>query len=127
MNPPSPRFDQSFVRKQRQRLMELRAELLRATRAGETEEQDVNSQSQDEAYELEEDAQKLAMLELEETLVARDLRRLAQVDRALAKIEDATYGLSDVSGRPIPKERLEAMPEAVDTVEEQAARGAQVS
>jgi DnaK suppressor protein len=62
------------------------------------------------------------MLEVEGTLVAHDLGRLAQVERALAKIEEGTYGLSDVSGRPIPQERLEAMPEAIDTVEEQAAR-----
>jgi len=36
----------------------------------------------------------------------------------LSKIEDGTYGLSDVSGRPIAKERLEAMPEAIDAVED---------
>jgi DnaK suppressor protein len=122
MNPATSRFDQSFMRKQHQRLIKLRAALQSATRAGETKEKDIISQSQDGAQEQEEDAQKLAMLEVEGTLVAHDLGRLAQVERALAKIEEGTYGLSDVSGRPIPQERLEAMPEAIDTVEEQAAR-----
>ena len=122
MNPATSRFDQSFMRKQHQRLIKLRAALQSATRAGETKEKDIISQSQDGAQEQEEDAQKLAMLEVEGTLVAHDLGRLAQVERALAKIEEGTYGLSDVSGRPISKERLEAMPEAIDTVEEQAAR-----
>jgi DnaK suppressor protein len=124
MNPASSRFDQSFLRSQRQRLIELRAALQGATRTGEIEEKDIISQSQDGAQEMEEDAQKLAMLEVQGTLMARDFDRLAQVERALAKIEEGTYGLSDVSGRPIPKERLEAMPEAIGTVEEQASASA---
>jgi DnaK suppressor protein len=45
--------------------------------------------------------------------------RLEQVQRALRKIGEGTYGLSDGSGEPIPKGRLEALPEAVRTVEEQ--------
>jgi DnaK suppressor protein len=118
MNPASSRFDQAFVQKQRRRLMELRAQLRDATRTGEAEETGLNSQSQGEPNEFEDDAQKLAMLDVEGTLVAHDLRRLAQVERALAKIEDGTYGLSDSSGRPISKERLEAMPEAIDAVED---------
>lgn len=43
---------------------------------------------------------------------------LSLVERALAKIEDGTYGFSDLSGEPIPKERLDAMPHATMTVEE---------
>ena len=57
-------------------------------------------------------------------MVARDMQRLSYVDRALRKIEDGTYGFSDASGDAIPAERLEAMPEAIFTVEEQAAREA---
>jgi DnaK suppressor protein len=58
------------------------------------------------------------MLEVDGTLVAHDLRRLALVERALAKIDDGSYGVSDVSGRSIAKERLEAMPEAVDSIDD---------
>jgi RNA polymerase-binding transcription factor DksA len=43
---------------------------------------------------------------------------LAQVDRALARIADGTYGTSEVSGRPIPRERLEARPSATTLVDE---------
>jgi DnaK suppressor protein len=118
MKESSSRLDPAFIRQQHQRLVELRAQLRRATRAGEAEEGGLNSQSQNEAREFEEDAQKLALLEVEGTLVAHDLRRLALVERALSKIEDGTYGLSDVSGRPIAKERLEAIPEAIDAVED---------
>ena len=42
---------------------------------------------------------------------------LAQVDRAFQKFEEGTYGVCDVSGRPIPVNRLEAIPYATLTVE----------
>jgi DnaK suppressor protein len=48
--------------------------------------------------------------------------RLRAIERALAKIDEGTYGLSDLSGDPIPKGRLEAMPEAVLTIQEEEAR-----
>jgi RNA polymerase-binding protein DksA len=37
---------------------------------------------------------------------------LEQVDRALEKIEEGTYGLCDRCGQPIEEGRLQAMPEA---------------
>jgi DnaK suppressor protein len=46
-------------------------------------------------------------------------RRLENIERALQKIDEGTYGLSDESGEPIPKGRLEAVPEAIRTVDEQ--------
>ncbi|MBC7805079.1 MAG: hypothetical protein H7145_02905 [Akkermansiaceae bacterium] len=51
-------------------------------------------------------------------LTENERNTLAQVERALAKIEDGTYGLSDISGAKIAKERLDAMPHATLTVEE---------
>jgi DnaK suppressor protein len=45
--------------------------------------------------------------------------RLAQIDRALEKIKAGTYGFSDVSGDPIGEERLNAVPEATNTLREQ--------
>jgi len=41
---------------------------------------------------------------------------LRQVDRALEKIEEGTYGICDVSQKEIPKARLEAIPYATMTV-----------
>ena len=46
-------------------------------------------------------------------------RMLGKVNRALQKIEDGTYGLSDIDGTPIPEARLEALPYAVTTVEQE--------
>ena len=53
---------------------------------------------------------------------AEDLRvRLAAIERAEQRLADGTYGRSIDTGRPIPDARLEAVPWAERTVEEQAA------
>jgi DnaK suppressor protein len=58
--------------------------------------------------------------ELDEGL-SEDLRReLEAVERAEARLAAGTYGLSVVSGKPIPDERLEAIPTAERTAEEEA-------
>ena len=58
--------------------------------------------------------------ELNEGL-ADDLREdLAAVERAEARLAEGTYGISVVSGKPIPDERLEAVPTADRLVDEQA-------
>jgi DnaK suppressor protein len=65
-------------------------------------------------------ASDLSQDELREGL-ADDLREeLASVDRAEARLAAGTYGRSIESGRPIPDERLEALPTAERTVEEEA-------
>jgi DnaK suppressor protein len=57
--------------------------------------------------------------ELDEGL-AEDLRaELAAVERAEERLERGTYGLSIESGEPIPDARLEAIPWAERTAEEQ--------
>lgn len=44
---------------------------------------------------------------------------LAALERAEARLAAGTYGLSVESGKPIPDERLEAVPTAERTLEEQ--------
>jgi RNA polymerase-binding transcription factor len=57
--------------------------------------------------------------ELDEGL-SDDLRgRLAALGRAEQRLAAGTYGLSIESGRPIPDRRLEALPTAERTVEEE--------
>lgn len=46
-------------------------------------------------------------------------RELAEVDAALQRVDDGTYGVSEISGRPIPEERLRAVPHARTLVDEQ--------
>ncbi len=67
---------------------------------------------------LEDEATLLYEREAEIDENARDRKELAQVKRALERIEQGTYGLSEVSGKPIPIERLEAVPYATTLVDE---------
>ena len=50
---------------------------------------------------------------------AKEIGVLKQIDRALEKIEEGTYGLCDVSGEKISLKRLEAIPYATMTVKAQ--------
>ena len=120
MQTPKPRLDAAFLEKQRQTLLRLRASLVEGAQDAESEEAAVNADEDGAAVEFEDDAQRLDTLEREGNLVARGVDRLQRVDRALEKIKEGTYGLSDISGKPIPGERLEAVPEAICTVEEEA-------
>ena len=49
--------------------------------------------------------------------------QLASLERAEARLSAGNYGVSVDSGQPIPDARLEALPTAERTVEEQQARG----
>jgi RNA polymerase-binding transcription factor DksA len=51
-------------------------------------------------------------------LSAQARETVQSIDAALARIKDGTYGYSLISGRPIPRERLRAIPWAVELVEE---------
>jgi len=122
MTSTKPTMEKSFIQKQHRELTRLREQLLAASHAREAEETGINAESAGEAHEAEDDAQKLALLELDGNAIAQSAQRLAQIDRALQKIADGTYGLSDASGEPISRERLEAVPEAIYTVAEVKAR-----
>jgi DnaK suppressor protein len=119
MTTGNPALDAAFIDKQRQYLLQLRGSLRAAARSSEADETDVRDDSADGAQEYEDDAQKLAALELDGNLIVRDDERLERVDRALKKIAAGTYGFSDLSGLPIPRERLEAIPEATCTLAEE--------
>jgi DnaK suppressor protein len=60
----------------------------------------------------EEEATESYELERRLTLEKSIREQLAAVEHALKKFEDGTYGLCDNCGKPIPPERLEALPQA---------------
>src|SRR6266516_7363640 len=80
--------------------------------------EDTGEESEENAANLGSD---LYQDELDEGL-ADDLREeLAAVERAEARLAAGTYGRSIESGKPIPDERLEALPTAERTAEEETA------
>lgn len=113
-------LDQGFIEKQKQRLVELKGELERV-REGLDEDQRFRAEEEEDFTEHDsgDRSQSLFTREVDATVEEQVGRRLQHVERALQKIEEGTYGLSDDSGEPIPRGRLEAMPEAIRTVEEQ--------
>ena len=66
-------------------------------------------------------AANLYLDELDEGLADELRERLASLERAEQRLAAGTYGLSVESGKPIPDERLEAVPTAELTVEEERA------
>jgi DnaK suppressor protein len=116
-------LDKEFVEKQRERLEELRAELTRMVEGLEEDQQDraesVGDMTENDSGDM---SQSLFTREMDATVEQTMEKRLESVDRALQKIEEGTYGICDDTGEPIPRGRLEAMPEAIYTVEAQLRR-----
>ena len=97
----------------RQRLAEERARIERELEGhGREEPADEPKDSGDQANELEQtDTENALRADLRQTLDA--------IEKAEARVEEGTYGVSVVSGDPIPDERLEAIPWADRNVEEE--------
>ena len=90
-----------------------RIEQLLRMRSGEPQEGD------DQVEPGDEDDESLYQDELDAGRVRELQEQLAAVERAEQRLRDGTYGLSVLSGEPIPDGRLEARPTAELTVEEQ--------
>jgi len=86
---------------------------LRASR-GDGELADVDQHNADAGTELFDN-------ERDRSMIQRLERELEAIERAEQRVQDGTYGVSVESGDPIPEGRLEAIPWAERTAEEQAA------
>lgn len=115
-------LSRAFIERQRQRLVALRNQLLGNEEDALARERGFQLEHGDEAEEEADQAQDMAQREVNQALHDADKRRLASIERALQKIAEGNYGLSDLIGEPIPKNRLEATPEAVLTVQEERRR-----
>jgi DnaK suppressor protein len=122
MSGPKVTLSEEFIAQQRTRLVVLRGELLGGEENTIASERSDEQEHGDEAEEFEDEAQGMAQNEVNQALHDVNDRRIHDIERALQKIADGTYGFSDASGDPIPKARLEATPEAIFTVEEQSKR-----
>ena len=83
-------------------------------------EYDTPPEDRDEPRDASEDANELFDEELGEGVAERLRSELAAIERAEKRLDEGKYGLSIESGEPIPDGRLEAIPWAERTAEEQS-------
>ena len=112
-------LDAKFVTQQRKRLEALRRQLLGTEENTIARERAARQEHGEEAEEFEDEAQEMVQQEVNQDLRDVNDQRIANIERALQKIIDGSYGVSDLSGRVIPRSRLESTPEAVLTVQEE--------
>ena len=113
-------LDQEFVDGQKQRLIDLRDELTRVRDGLDEDERELEGGGDDFSETDSGDmSQSIFDREMDATVEEGIERRLGQVEWALQKIEEGTYGVCEDTGEEIPRGRLEAVPEAVRTVEAQ--------
>lgn len=100
------------------RLVEMRNQLTRILQ-GSTQEvkrpDEATGYSQHQADQGTDDFDRTISLEV----TGKEFEILRLIERALEKIDEGNYGVCDISGKDIPKKRLEAVPYATMTVEAQ--------
>jgi DnaK suppressor protein len=108
----------SELNKFKEKLLEMRAQLTH-TLKGTTDEvktpDEATGYSQHQADQGTDDFERTISLELSNT----EYGLIRQIDRALEKIEEGTYGICDITEEDIPIKRLEAIPYATMTVKAQ--------
>lgn len=106
------------IAKFKKRLEEMRDQLTRALKGSTAEVKtpdEATGYSQHQADQGTDDFDRRISLEL----TSREYHILRQIERALEKIDESTYGVCDVTGEEIPLARLEAVPYATMTVKAQ--------
>lgn len=112
-------MDQEFVGRMKQKLLDMKAEIFQKLVAGDEEFRDIVDK--DDSKDLVDIASSDIDKHTLEALGAQEMRRLRLIEAALARIENGKYGMCLKSGKPIPRERLEAIPYALYRIEEQNA------
>jgi RNA polymerase-binding transcription factor len=110
-----PPIDEAHARellqRERERIESSLADLKRV-RGSEVSEVEVATDPSDDAEVIEEE-------QVDDAIEQQLRAELEAVERAEKRLEDGTYGFSVESGEPIPPQRLEAIPWAERTAEEQ--------
>lgn len=106
------------IAKYKKQLEQLRAQLLHTLKGSTLEVKtpdEAKGYSQHQADEGTDDFDRTISLEV----TTKEYNLLRQIDRALEKIEEGTYGVCDITGEDIPVARLDAIPYACMTVKAQ--------
>jgi len=110
-------MDAEFLNRMKDKLLEMKGEIIR------------NLTHEDEDYKEiassldQKDVVDVASIDIDKKLLtslgSQELKRLKLIDSALARIENGRFGYCLKTGKPIPRERLEAIPYALYTIEYQ--------
>jgi RNA polymerase-binding transcription factor DksA len=128
--PPKPKpakspYDSKFLEAQRVMLLEERETYTRQAASLQAEADALVNDYEPGDVQFDEESGEGDTLAVERerdlALSAQARQAVSEIDHALAKIAAGTYGLCEVSGLPIPKERLKAIPWARERVEYKAA------
>ena len=97
----------AFLKKARETLQEMRAQLLRSVQADLTQGREASKDEGMDTYDLASDARDR---EINLILNDRDRDKLQAIDDALARIDEGTYGVCESCESDVAEGRLEALP-----------------
>lgn len=100
-------FDSKFLDAQKKKLMEHKNQILNSMRNTPVEDLQITPEDSVEDGDL---AQVVASQNVSFGLREREIKRLREIDVALRKIEEGTYGYCEMTDEPIERKRLEKMP-----------------
>jgi len=114
-------FNAKFLEQQRKALLDERATYTRQAASLQAEADSLVADFEPGDVQFDEESGEGDTLNIERerdlALSAQARAQVEEIDRALAKFDHGTYGICEVSGEPIPKERLEAIPWARERVQ----------
>jgi RNA polymerase-binding transcription factor DksA len=117
-------FDQKFLDTQRKLLLEERARYVRSADSLRAEADALMEGREPGDVQFDEESGEGDSLAVERerdlALSAQARAAVEEIDAALGRLDEGTYGICQASGEPIPKERLEAIPWATVRVEYKA-------
>ena len=119
-----PLFDEKYLEKQRRLLLEERSRYIDSANRLKAEADSLVEEREPGDVQFDEESGEGDTLAVERerdlALSAHARAAVDQIDAALARIDDGTYGICLVSGKPIPRQRLNAIPWAAERVEYKA-------
>lgn len=117
-------FDKKYLDKQRRLLLEERNRYITSATRLKAEADSLVEEREPGDVQFDEESGEGDTLAVERerdlALSAHARAAVDQIDAALARIDDGTYGICLVSGKPIPRQRLNAIPWAAERVEHKA-------
>jgi len=110
-------MDAEFIARMKQKLQQTKAEIIRNL-IHEDEDFREMAASLDQK-----DVVDIASTDIDKKMLsalgAQEIKRLRLIESALVRVENGKYGYCLKTGKPIPRERLEAIPYALYTIEYQ--------